>query len=156
MSIDLTRTNTHMIAIVTLNRPEALDAMTAEALREVGDAFQRADRNGARVIVRRGKRRSVCAGADRTRYPGFKSGEPDFGAARRAIEIGIQLKRATMNVNALTVARAHGHVVGGGLVMTMCCDMRFAADDAKMALPRLALPLGPLRRPNVQEKFAGQ
>lgn len=144
MSVDLTTNNAGTVATVTLNRPEALNAMTAQALREVGDAFQQADREGARIILLRGAGRSFCAGADRKQYPGYKSSEKDEGVAQHAIEIGIQLKRALMNVNAMTVAQVHGHVVGGGLVMAMCCDMRFAAEDAKLSLPelKLALPLG--------------
>jgi enoyl-CoA hydratase/carnithine racemase len=144
MSIDLTWNDAGTVATVTLNRPEALNAMTAAALGEVGDAFQRADREGARIILLRGAGRSFCAGADRKQYPGFKSAEKDEGIAQHAIEVGIRLKRARVNVNALTIAQVHGHVVGGGLVMAMNCDMRFAAEDAKMSLPelKLALPLG--------------
>lgn len=144
MSIDLIWNDANTVATVTLNRPEALNAMTSEALGQVGDAFQRADRQGARIILLRGAGRSFCAGADRKQYPGFKSCEKDEGVAQHAIEVGIRLKRAMTGVNALTIAQVHGHVVGGGLVMAMNCDMRFAADDAKMSLPelKLALPLG--------------
>lgn len=144
MSIDLTWSHDDQVAIVTLNRPEALNAMTAEALREVGHAFQGADADGARIILLRGAGRSFCAGADRKQYPGFRSAEENVGRAQSAIEVGVDLKRAMMGTNALTIAQVHGHVVGGGLVMAMCCDLRFAADDAKLSLPelKLALPLG--------------
>ncbi|WP_112324302.1 enoyl-CoA hydratase/isomerase family protein [Oceanibium sediminis] len=144
MTIDLTWNDERSVATVTLNRPEALNAMTGEALGEVAHAFQEADANGARVILLRGAGRSFCAGADRKQYPGFKSSEDNVGVAQNAIEIGIHLKRALTGTNALTVAQVHGHVVGGGLVMAMCCDMRFAAEDAKLSLPelKLALPLG--------------
>lgn len=144
MSVELTWNDAGTVATVTLNRPEARNAMTAEALGEVGDAFQQADRNGARIILLRGAGRSFCAGADRRQYPGFKSSEKDEARAQHAIEVGIRLKRAMTGVNALTIAQVHGHAIGGGLVMAMNCDMRFAADDAKMSLPelKLALPLG--------------
>lgn len=144
MSIDLTWNDTQTVATVTLNRPEALNAMTAAALNEVGQAFRQADAEGARIILLRGAGRSFCAGADRKQYPGFRSSEDNIGRAQSAIEVGVQLKHALMGTNALTVAEVHGHVVGGGLVMAMCCDMRFAAVDAKMSLPelKLALPLG--------------
>ncbi len=144
MSIDLTWNDAETVATVTLNRPEALNAMSSEALNEVAYSFQEADAKGARIILLRGAGRSFCAGADRKQYPGFKSSEENVGRAQNAIEIGIQLKRALMGTNALTIAQVHGHVVGGGLVMAMCCDMRFTADDARMSLPelKLALPLG--------------
>ena len=118
--------------------------MTAEALNEVAHSFQQADAEGARIILLRGAGRSFCAGADRKQYPGFKSSEENIGRTQSAIEVGIQLKRGLMSTNALTVAQVHGHVVGGGLVMAMCCDMRFAAEDSRMSLPelKLALPLG--------------
>lgn len=144
MTIDLTWNDAGTVATVTLNRPEALNAMTAEALNDVAQSFQKADADGARIILLRGAGRSFCAGADRKKYPGFSTAEENVGRAQNAIEIGIQLKRALMGTNALTVAQVHGHVVGGGLVMAMCCDMRFAAEDARMSLPelKLALPLG--------------
>ncbi|WP_415183192.1 enoyl-CoA hydratase/isomerase family protein [Phaeovulum sp.] len=144
MSIDLSWNTEGTVATVSLNRPEALNAMTYEALTEVAAAFQAADAKGARIIVLRGEGRSFCAGADRKKYPGFSSAEKDEGLAQHAIEVGIALKRALMGTNALTIAQLHGHVVGGGLVMGMCCDMRFVAEDAKLSLPelKLALPLG--------------
>ncbi len=144
MSIDLTWNDAKTVAVVTLNRPEALNAVTAEMLEDVGDAFQRADREGARIILLRGAGRSFCAGADRNQYPGFKSSEMDEGRAQNAIEVGVRLRRAMTGVNALTIAQVHGHVMGGGLVLAMNCDMRYAADDARMSLPelKLALPLG--------------
>lgn len=144
MSIDLTWNDAGDVATVTLNRPEALNAMTAEALMDVARAFRTADAEGARIILLNGAGRSFCAGADRKEYPGFKSSEKNVGRAQNAIEVGVELKRAMMGTNALTVAQVHGHVVGGGLVMAMCCDMRFAAEDARMSLPelKLALPLG--------------
>ncbi|WP_458792930.1 enoyl-CoA hydratase/isomerase family protein [Yoonia sp. MH D7] len=144
MSIDLSWNDAGTVATVTLNRPEALNAMTGEALMQVADHFQQADADGARIILLRGEGRSFCAGADRKEYPGFKSSEENVGKAQNAIEIGIHMKRAMTGTNALTIAQVHGHVVGGGLVMAMCCDMRFAANDARMSLPelKLALPLG--------------
>ncbi|WP_158644683.1 enoyl-CoA hydratase/isomerase family protein [Paracoccus jeotgali] len=144
MSIDLTWNDAKTVATVMLNRPETLNAMTADALDEVGHAFQQADAEGARIILLRGAGRSFCAGADRKQYPGFKTSEENIGRTQNAIEVGVQLKRGLMGTNALTIAQVHGHAVGGGLVMAMCCDMRFAADDARMSLPelKLALPLG--------------
>lgn len=144
MSIDLSWNEAETVATVTLNRPEALNAVTAEAMMEVAACFQDADAAGARIILLRGEGRSFCAGADRKQYPGFKSSEENVGKTQNAIEVGVALKRAITGTNALTIAQLHGHVVGGGLVMAMCCDMRFAAEDARMSLPelKLALPLG--------------
>lgn len=144
MSIDLAWNDAHTVATVTLNRPEAMNALTVAALYEVARCFQQADAEGARIILLRGAGRAFCAGADRKQYPGFRSSEDNVGVTQNAIEVGVQLKRALMGTNALTVAQVHGHVLGGGLVMAMCCDMRFAASDAQMSLPelKLALPLG--------------
>lgn len=144
MSVDLTWNDTRTVATVTLNRPEALNALTAAALDQVGQAFRQADAQGARIILLRGAGRAFCAGADRKQYPGFSSSEDHAGRAQNAIEVGVQLKQALTGTNALTIAQVHGHVIGGGLVMAMCCDMRFTATDAKMSLPelKLALPLG--------------
>ncbi|SHF60032.1 enoyl-CoA hydratase/isomerase family protein [Devosia limi] len=144
MSVDLSWNDAGTVATVCLNRPEALNAMNYEALTGVASAFQQADAAGARIIVLRGAGRSFCAGADRKQYPGFSTAETDEGLAQHAIEIGASVKRALSGTNALTIAQLHGHVVGGGLVMAMCCDMRFVAEDASLSLPelKLALPLG--------------
>lgn len=144
MSIDLDWNDAGTVATVSLNRPEALNAMTFGALLEVAATFKLADSKGARIILLRGEGRSFCAGADRKNYPGFSSSVKDEGLVQHEIEVGIALKRAMSGTNALTIAQLHGHVVGGGLVMGMCCDMRFVAEDAKLSLPelKLALPLG--------------
>ncbi|MGB0913272.1 MAG: enoyl-CoA hydratase/isomerase family protein, partial [Phaeobacter italicus] len=61
MSIDLSWNDGHTVATVTLNRPEALNALPASALIDVADCFQRADSEGARIILLRGAGRSFCA-----------------------------------------------------------------------------------------------
>ena len=144
MSVDLSWNSAQTVATVTLNRPETRNAMTAEAMMEVAENFQVADAEGARIILLRGEGPTFCAGADRKDYPGFSSREENAGKSQNAIEIGVALKRAMTGTNALTIAQVQGHAVGGGLVMAMCCDMRFAAEDARLSLPelKLALPLG--------------
>lgn len=144
MSVALSWNEARSVATVSLDRPAARNALTAEAMTDVADCFRRADAEGARIILLRGEGPSFCAGADRKQYPGFTSKEQDAGRAQHAIEIGVALKRALMGTNALTIAQIHGHAIGGGLVMAMCCDLRFAAEDARLSLPelRLGLPLG--------------
>lgn len=144
MNIELTWNDAQTVATVTLNRPEALNALTVQGMNDIARAIQQADARGARVILLRGAGRSFCAGADRRQYPGYSSTETNTGVSQSAIEIGVRLKRAVTQTNALTVAQIHGHALGGGLVLALFCDLRFAAEDAQLSLPelRLGLPLG--------------
>ncbi|MEH6528222.1 MAG: enoyl-CoA hydratase/isomerase family protein [Sneathiella sp.] len=144
MTIHLTYSHEGDVATVILDRPEALNALDYDALERVGEAFRIADANGARIILLRGEGRAFCAGADRRNYPGYNSNETNEGKAQHAINIGNQVTQKITKTNALTIAQLHGHVVGGGLVLAMCCDMRFAAENASLSLPelKLGLPLG--------------
>lgn len=144
MSVELNYDDGGRSATVTLTRPEALNALDQAMLDEVAAAFGEADARGVRVIVLRGAGRSFCAGADRKAYPGYSAAETDEARAQQAINVGNRVSQAIMGTNAVTLAQVHGHAIGGGLVLAMCCDMRFAAEDARLSLPELSLglPLG--------------
>ncbi|MBH1963027.1 MAG: enoyl-CoA hydratase/isomerase family protein [Comamonadaceae bacterium] len=141
MTVSLNFSHEGAVATVSLARPEARNALNYAMLEQVSDAFRVADSRGARIIVLRADGPSFCAGADRKAYPGFSSGESNEALAQHAINIGNRVTQTIASTNALTIAQVHGHAVGGGLVLAMCCDMRFTADDARLSLPELSLGL---------------
>lgn len=144
MSVELQFTHGDHAATITLARPQALNALNQALLDDLANAFREADARGVRVIVLRGEGRAFSAGADRKDYPGYRAPEQHEGHTQQAINVGNRVAEAIMGTNAVTVAQVQGHAIGGGLVLAMCCDMRFAADEARLSLPELTLglPLG--------------
>ncbi len=133
---------------VWLSRPERLNALSGRALDEIADLFGRLQSDfEARVIVLGGRGRAFCAGADRREPPGTErlaSGAPPTERERRWIsQIGLRACEAIARCEAVTLARLHGHVIGGGFALAASCDFRLAANDAQFLVPEvdLGIPL---------------
>ncbi len=133
---------------VWLDRPErrnALDTATLEALTELYLGLQRDFRT--RVVVLGGRGPSFCAGADRGRPPGGERMAASSGASDRerryAAQIGWRACRAIEECEVVTLARVHGHAVGGGVALALACDFRIAAQGSVFHVPEvdLGLPL---------------
>lgn len=81
--------------------------------------------------------------------PGRGSGQGSAGgistvpASREGADVGRRMAEAIEAMRAVTVARLHGHVVGGGVVLASACDLRVAAEDARFSIPEvdLGIPL---------------
>jgi enoyl-CoA hydratase/carnithine racemase len=136
------------IARVWLNRPERRNALDTTALDELAALFGSFAREfGTRVAVLGGRGASFCAGADRKSPPGRERLAADSGATdrerRHAAQIGLRAARAIEDAEVVTIARVHGHAIGGGAALALACDFRIAADDAVFAIPEvdLGIPL---------------
>lgn len=133
---------------VWLNRPAKRNALDTTALDEVADCFGRVNTDWeTRVVVLGGRGLSFCAGADRKSPPASARTRRSSGASERerrwAGQIGRRACAAIADCEAITIARVHGHAVGGGLALALCCDFRVAADDTVFQVPEvdLGLPL---------------
>lgn len=128
---------------IWLNRPERLNAIDNTMLREIGDLFGSLETEWeARVVVLGGRGRSFCAGADRK--AGAPAAAPATDRERRWIsQLGRRASRAIEDCDALTIARVHGHAIGGGACFALACDFRIAARDAVFRVPEvdLGIPL---------------
>jgi enoyl-CoA hydratase/carnithine racemase len=118
------------VAIITMNRPERLNAWGPDTSREIGEAFQQYDEDDeARVAILCGAGRSFCAGGDAKEYrarqaPWSPSPQDEMGIFGR----GRLLKPV--------IAAIQGHCLGAGLLLiAMRCDIRVAADNALFGLP---------------------
>src|SRR4051794_12186101 len=110
------------IATVTLNRPEHLNAWTSRLGAELGGAMAEADGDDdVRAVVVTGAGRAFCAGAD------LSGGEFGGGDAPRL------RSRWPYEVRKPVIAAINGHAVGVGLTYPMTCDVRYVAEDAKLA-----------------------
>ena len=131
------------VAVVTLNRPDRLNAMTLTMAGEVRAAMQQASDDGeVRVIVLTGAGRGFCAGADAARLQGRVSGiaveEENALPFTGAIEGGLDLPQAfaakyawIATVPKPVIAAVNGPAVGVGMVLPMFADIRFASDTAR-------------------------
>lgn len=133
---------------VWLNRPQRRNALDDRTLDEIAHLFDSLARDfETRVVVLGGRGASFCAGADLRDPPGRALLRRDSGAGERerrfAAQIGRRASLAVERCEAVTIARIHGHAIGGGLVLAACCDFRLAAEDALLSLPEvdLGIPL---------------
>ena len=121
------------VATVTLNRPEARNAMTFEMYDELHEACDRLDRDaGVRVVILRGAGdRAFASGTDIRQFLAFKTREDALGYEAR-------LSRVLSRIAAMTkptLAMVQGDAVGGGLFMALACDLRLAVPHARFGAP---------------------
>jgi enoyl-CoA hydratase/carnithine racemase len=130
------------VATVTLNRPEARNALNRALIRELGDALDALDGDPeARAIVLRGAGdRAFCAGADLKgmfqEAPILEAREQYAGLAR--ILDGIPRMRTPV------IGQVHGYALAGGCGLAASCDLVVASEDAIFGLPEIKLGLLPL------------
>jgi enoyl-CoA hydratase/carnithine racemase len=116
------------VATLTLNRPDRLNAWTAEMERAYFSLLEDcAGRDDVRVIVVTGAGRGFCAGADMDSLQEIGSGGFDREAAHDP-----RPQTFPLTIPKPIVAAINGPCAGLGLVQALMCDIRFAAQDAKM------------------------
>jgi enoyl-CoA hydratase/carnithine racemase len=117
------------VALLTLNRPQRLNAWTAEMERTyfglLGECARRED---VRAIVVTGAGRGFCAGADMEEFQSIGADGLDAAAAER----DLRPQTFPLTIPKPIVAAINGPVAGIGLVQALMCDIRFAATGAKI------------------------
>ncbi len=114
------------IVLITLNRPEKLNAMTALMQAELEDAMAEVDGDeSVRAAVVTGAGRGFCAGAD-------MGGGESFGSGWGGIPKNLR-KMMPMEVRKPVIAAINGPAVGIGLTWPLQADVRYVAEDAKLA-----------------------
>ncbi|MCC8943083.1 enoyl-CoA hydratase/isomerase family protein [Bradyrhizobium sp. Arg68] len=123
------------VMILTLNRPDKLNAYTGTMGAEIADAFQRADMDdNVRAVIVTGAGRAFCAGADVS--GGAKSfdtsGSHGAGVFASAGQRSGRFVEAIFNCRKPSIAAINGAAVGVGITMTLPMDVRIAARGAKI------------------------
>ena len=128
------------VAVLTLDRPDALNAFSLEMLDELEAALLRIDADpGQRAIVLTGGgEKAFCAGAD---IGHMRRASPQEGRAfgRRGQEIADLIE----SLGTPVVAAVNGFALGGGCEIALACDVRLAADSARLGQPEVTLGIIP-------------
>lgn len=127
MSPELLFDITDGIALITLNRPEAYNTLSAAIIDGLGEAYRRCDEDDAvRVVVVTGAGKVFCTGAD------MSGGGDTFDGAAHAITIdSCPLSTQAWDVRKPVIAACNGHAVGAGLGLAVQADMRVFANEGK-------------------------
>jgi len=128
------------IALVTVNRPEKLNALNRDTMEELADAFTRAREDAAirALIVTGAGEKAFVAGADIKELAVLSPIEARALALR-----GQAIFRALETLPKPTVAAVNGFALGGGLELAMSCAIRVAASNARFGQPEVKLGIVP-------------
>jgi enoyl-CoA hydratase len=138
------------VATLTMNRPEARNAINPEMLCRLADAWQDVnDDPGIRVAILTGAAGTFCAGADLDRLVGMMQGrkEPENDFDRRIRDdVSLIWKGFLRNYQVFKpiVAAVEGFCVAGGLEILNCTDIRVAAENAEIGLAEVKWSLFPM------------
>jgi enoyl-CoA hydratase/3-hydroxypropionyl-coenzyme A dehydratase len=99
----------------------------------ISTATTQAASTPSQPLIVSGEGRSFCAGFDLDDAAGRTTVDAEV------VDLGRQMAEAIDGVRAITIARIHGHCVGGGLVLAAACDLRVAAASTRFSIPELDL-----------------
>ena len=137
MTVELARRGE--AALLTLARPEALNALSFDLLDRLARAFDEAAESGARALLVTGAGgRAFCAGADVKELKGRGVVEEKRGA-----RFGQSVFARLDTLPIPSVALVNGYAFGGGLELALACTFRIAAPAARLAMPEVKLGLIP-------------
>jgi enoyl-CoA hydratase len=138
VSVDIARDGA--VAVVTIDRPDALNALNVETLTELRDRLaELAVDDDVRVVVLTGAgEKAFIAGAD-IKYMSGLDPEQALGWGRLGHEAGHLLE----TMSKPTIAAVNGFALGGGCELALACDIRYASARAKLGQPEINLGIVP-------------
>ncbi|NDB31983.1 MAG: enoyl-CoA hydratase/isomerase family protein [Nitrososphaeria archaeon] len=136
----VTTSKSNGIAIVKINRPDKLNAMNMDVARELVSVFTQLDTdNDVKVIILTGEgEKAFSAGAD-IEYMSKISADESVEYAK----LGQLVTNTIELVSKPTIAAVNGFALGGGCEVAMSCDIRIAADTARMGQPEVTIGIPP-------------
>lgn len=123
------------VGVITMNRPDKLNAISPELKAALEDAFERAEKDDAvSVVVLRSEGRSFCVGYD----IGGGGEEPrDSLAWHKLLRDSLDFEMVPWTMSKPVIASVQGHALGGGCELAMFCDMTVCADNALFGEPEV-------------------
>ena len=127
------------IMTITVNRPDALNALNATVLTEIHDLATKVTKaNDVDVVILTGAGRAFVAGADIKAMLDYKSDE-----AEAFSKLGHEAFSAFANLPMPTIAAINGFALGGGLELALSCDILYGSEKARLGLPEVTLGVIP-------------
>lgn len=127
------------VALITVNRPEAMGALNLGILRELEDAVLRAEKDeGVYVLIITGVGKAFVAGADIQEMKDLSPVD-----AKAFSEYGNSVFSKIESLRKPVIAAINGYALGGGCELCMACDIRIAGDKAKLGQPETGLGVTP-------------
>lgn len=119
---------------LTLNRPEKLNALTYDLVRELHEALARIDADqDCRVVILTGAGRGFCAGGDmKARATGQRPPPATPEAGMDDLRSRMEASRLLHEMPKPTIAMLNGVAAGAGMALALACDMRIAGESARM------------------------
>lgn len=127
------------VGIITMNRPQALNALDSKTLDELDSLLTQVEtQEEVYVLVVTGAERAFVAGADISEMVDYTPAQAKtFSLKGNAVFSRIE------NFPKPVIAAVNGFALGGGCELAMCCDIRVASEKAKFALPEVGLGIIP-------------
>jgi enoyl-CoA hydratase/carnithine racemase len=126
------------VGIVTLNRPDKLNAISPELKKTLVERFHEADRDPTTsVVVLRAEGRSFSAGYDISPNPARAARKGNALAWHASLTDDAALELTPWTMKKPVIASVQGHCLGGGCELAMVCDLTIAADDALFGEPEI-------------------
>ena len=123
------------IAVVTMRRPEKLNAMTGQLVQDLHDALEEVgDDPGVRVVILTGAGRGFCAGLDLRGYGDIPTTKRRTGKAGAGMRVQQHIAALVTRLRGLrqpVIAAVNGPAAGGGFALALASDVRIAAASAK-------------------------
>ncbi len=129
------------IAVLTINRPNQLNALNSETIAELSSAFKglEEDSNVKAIIITGSGEKAFVAGADIKEFYQF-----DVVQGKELATKGHEtLFNLVQNLSTPVIGAVNGFALGGGLELAMSCHFRLASDNAKLGLPEVTLGVIP-------------
>jgi enoyl-CoA hydratase len=131
------------IAILTLNRPDRLNAINDQMKIEIADALERVEADDQiAVLVLRGAGRAFCAGFDLHREDGDTDVERGASFWEPVLRSGFDAIMGFWNLSKPTISAVHTYALAGGFEMALACDITIAAEGTRMGEPELKFNSG--------------
>ncbi len=136
----ITTSKTDGICTVKINRPEKLNAMNMDAAKELTEVFENLGKDDSvKVIILTGEGdKAFSAGADIEYMSKISADESEEYA-----KLGQLVTGTVENVKQPTIAAVNGFALGGGCELAMSCDIRIAANTAKLGQPEVTIGIPP-------------
>jgi len=127
------------VAIITIDRPEALNALNIEVLEELKGAVEKArEDDGVYVVIITGAGRAFVAGADIAQMKEYTADE-----GRAFGQKGNKVFSSIEDISKPVIAAINGFALGGGCELALACDIRIAGEKAKFGQPEVGLGITP-------------